>query len=106
MKAVGLWLVNVSVSELMNIHRAGCCSRSGGKFKRRGLHRVAAELLCSIITPISSSARPGSSVDLYSGQLKAQCAINRDKGLGSTKFSGKTINTVAMARFIISMALV
>ena len=31
--------------------------------------------------PISSSARPGSSVDLYCGQLKAQCAINRDKGL-------------------------
>ena len=54
-----------------------------------------------IITPTSSSARPGSSVDLYSGQLKAQCAINRDKGLGSMrKFSGKTINTVAMACFI------
>ena len=40
---VGSWLMNVSVSELMNIHRAGRCSRSGGKFKRRGLHRVAAE---------------------------------------------------------------
>ena len=52
-----------------------------------------------IITPISSSARPGSSVDLYSGQLKAQCAINRDKGLGSMKFSGKAI-IVAMACFI------
>ena len=28
---VGSWLVNVSVSELMNIHRAGRCSRSDGK---------------------------------------------------------------------------
>ena len=50
--------------------------------------------------PISSSARPGSSVDLYSGQLKTQCAINGGKGLGSMKFSGKTINTVAMACMI------
>ena len=47
-----------------------------------------------------SSARPGSSVDLYSGQLKAQCAINRDKGLGSMKFLGNTTNTVVMACFI------
>ena len=39
-------------------------------------------------------------MDLYSGQLKAQCAINRDKGLGSMKFSGKPINTVTMACFI------
>ena len=39
--AVGSWLVNVSVSELMNIHRAGRCSRSGGKFKRSCLRRVA-----------------------------------------------------------------
>ena len=27
---VGSWLVNVSISELMNIHRAGHCSRSAG----------------------------------------------------------------------------
>ena len=74
--------MNVSISELMNIHRSGRCSRSSGKFKRRDLCRAAAETLCSIIMPISSSARPGFSVDLYSGQLKAQCAINRDKGLG------------------------
>ena len=39
-------------------------------------------------------------MDLCSGQLKSQCAINRDKELGSMKFSGKTINTVAMACFI------
>ena len=51
---------------------------------------------------IATATVPDSSMDLYNGQLKAQCAINRDKGLGSMKFSGKLdyINTVAMACFI------
>ena len=64
---VGSWLVNVSVSELMNIHRAGRCSRSGGKFKRSCLRRVACSRSAmsrsvTIVQQPPSSARPGSFV--------------------------------------------
>ena len=66
-KVVGSWLVNVSVSELMNIHRAGRRSRSGGKFKRSCLRLVACSRWAlsrsvTIVQQPPSSARPGSSV--------------------------------------------
>ena len=46
---VGSWLVNVSVSEPINIHRAGRCSRSGGRFKRSDLCCVARPLSRSVL---------------------------------------------------------